>query len=39
MRDTIFQKDYADQYDLFYGDKDYETECNLIEQAFQRIQK
>jgi SAM-dependent methyltransferase len=39
MEKVIFQKEYADQYDLFYGDKDYESECNLLEQAFRRYRK
>ena len=36
MSQSVFGQIYADQYDLFYGDKDYEAECNLIEQIFQR---
>jgi SAM-dependent methyltransferase len=39
MNDIVFQQGYADQYDLFYGDKDYESECDLLEQAFQRYSK
>ena len=39
MSEIVFQKEYADQYDLFYGDKDYEAECDLLEQAFQRYRK
>ena len=36
MSEAVFQQGYADQYDLFYGDKDYESECDLLEQAVQR---
>ena len=39
MSDAVFKQGYADQYDLFYGDKDYESECDLLEQAFQRYSK
>jgi len=39
MNQSVFGKVYADQYDLLYGDKDYEAECNLIEQVFQRDAK
>jgi len=33
---TVFKKEYANQYDLFYGEKDYESECDLLEQAFKK---
>jgi SAM-dependent methyltransferase len=36
MSDPVFGKAYADQYDLLYGDKDYQAECNLLENVFQR---
>jgi SAM-dependent methyltransferase len=36
MSDPVFNQGYADQYDLFYGDKDYEAECNLLEQVFKK---
>ena len=36
MSDAVFNQGYADQYDLLYGDKDYEAECNLLEQAFKK---
>lgn len=36
MNNTMFKQGYADQYDLFYGDKDYESECDLLEQALKR---
>ncbi|PWR70691.1 class I SAM-dependent DNA methyltransferase [Methanospirillum lacunae] len=29
---TLFGKDYADTYDLLYQDKDYDAECNLLEE-------
>jgi len=32
----VFRKDYADQYDLLYSDKDYEAECDLLEGVFRR---
>lgn len=31
-----FGKVYADAYDLFYNDKDYEAECDMIEEVFRR---
>jgi len=31
-----FGKGYADQYDLLYRDKNYEAECDLIEEVFRR---
>jgi SAM-dependent methyltransferase len=36
MSDQVFGREYADQYDLLYSDKDYEVECNLLEELFQR---
>lgn len=36
MSDAVFNQQYADQYDLLYGDKDYEAECDLLEQAFKK---
>jgi ubiquinone/menaquinone biosynthesis C-methylase UbiE len=35
----VFNQDYADHYDLFYADKDYESECNIIEKVFRRYGK
>lgn len=32
-----FQSDYAEYYDVLYRDKDYETECDFLEQAFKRF--
>ena len=36
MTNNVFGKEYADQYDTFYHDKDYEAECDLIEEVFRR---
>ena len=36
MTTKVFGKEYADQYDTFYHDKDYEAECDLIEEVFRR---
>ncbi|MBA4375978.1 MAG: SAM-dependent methyltransferase [Anaerolinea sp.] len=35
MMNPVFGKEYADQYDLLYGDKDYEAECDLLEKVFE----
>ncbi|MFB3885588.1 MAG: class I SAM-dependent methyltransferase [Thermodesulfobacteriota bacterium] len=32
--EEVFRKDYADAYDLLYTDKDYEAECDIIEEVF-----
>ncbi len=37
MTSTPFGPDYADQYDLLYADKDYQAECDLLEEAFRRF--
>jgi SAM-dependent methyltransferase len=34
--EKVFRKDYADAYDLLYTDKDYEAECDMIEEIFSR---
>lgn len=34
---TAFHSDYAEYYDLIYKDKDYEAECDFLEQAFERF--
>lgn len=39
MSEAVFKQGYADQYDLFYGDKDYESECDLLERVFKRYSK
>jgi SAM-dependent methyltransferase len=36
MSDRVFENHYADSYDLLYGDKDYQRECDLIEAVFHR---
>jgi SAM-dependent methyltransferase len=36
MSDPVFGSVYADQYDLLYSDKNYEAECDLIEEIFRR---
>ena len=36
MTDKVFGQVYADQYDLLYTDKDYEAECDLIEDVFRK---
>jgi len=36
MKEKVFDKVYAEQYDLLYGEKDYEAECDLLEEAFRR---
>jgi len=36
MTDNVFGRVYADQYDLLYTDKDYEAECDLIEDVFRK---
>ena len=39
MNDAVFKQAYADHYDFFYNEKDYESECDLLEQAFLRFRK
>ena len=36
MSESVFGQVYSDQYDLLYGDKDYEAECDMLEEAFRR---
>jgi SAM-dependent methyltransferase len=36
MNDAVFGQAYADQYDLLYSDKNYEAECDLLEEVFRR---
>ena len=36
MTDDVFGKRYADLYDTFYADKDYEAETDLIQEAVRR---
>ena len=35
----VFRQDYADLYDLFYAGKDYESECDILEEVFRRYGK
>jgi SAM-dependent methyltransferase len=35
----LFRQAYAEHYDLFYAEKDYEAECDMLEQAFRRYGK
>jgi SAM-dependent methyltransferase len=35
----VFRQDYADHYDLFYAEKDYEAECDMLEEVFRRYGK
>ena len=34
MKNQVFDSVYAENYDLFYEDKDYDAECDLIEGIF-----
>ena len=36
MSDQMFGEDYAEKYDFLYYDKDYASECDLLEKIFQR---
>jgi len=36
MTSSVFGKEYADRYDTFYRDKNYDGECHLIEEVFRR---
>jgi ubiquinone/menaquinone biosynthesis C-methylase UbiE len=36
VKNQVFGSVYAEEYDLFYKDKDYEAECDMIEEIFQR---
>jgi len=35
----VFRQDYADHYDLLYAGKDYESECDTLEEVFRRYGK
>lgn len=37
MSDEDFGQGYADEYDVLYGDKDYEAECDILETVFTRF--
>ena len=39
MSEHVFSSGYADQYDLLYDEKDYEAECDLIEDVFHMYRK
>jgi SAM-dependent methyltransferase len=34
---TPFNREYANAYDALYGDKDYDAECDLLEEVFRRF--
>ena len=34
---TPFEREYAGAYDALYGDKDYDGECDLLEEVFRRF--
>jgi SAM-dependent methyltransferase len=36
---SVFKHDYANHYDYFYKDKNYQSECDLIENCFLRYGK
>jgi len=36
MSNSVFTKVYAESYDLFYGEKNYEMECDVLEEVFKR---
>ncbi len=36
MSEQGFGQGYSDEYDIVYGDKDYEAECNSLEAVFSR---
>jgi len=35
----VFRQNYADHYDVFYADKNYEAECDMLEEVFRRYGK
>jgi SAM-dependent methyltransferase len=37
MANTPFQKDYAEAYDFLYQDKNYLSECDLVEDLFRKF--
>jgi SAM-dependent methyltransferase len=37
--ERVFRKAYAERYDLFYAEKDYEAECDMLENAFHQYGK
>ncbi|MRR38063.1 class I SAM-dependent methyltransferase, partial [bacterium] len=38
-KDRPFNRCYSDEYDLLYQEKNYEAECDMIEEAFRRFSK
>jgi SAM-dependent methyltransferase len=39
VKSKVFGMGYADQYDFLYEDKDYESECDVLEEIFKRYSK
>jgi ubiquinone/menaquinone biosynthesis C-methylase UbiE len=39
FEEHVFRQGYAEHYDLFYAGKDYESECNILEEVFRRYGK
>jgi len=37
MDNMPFQKEYAEAYDFLYQDKNYSSECDLIEEIFRKF--
>jgi SAM-dependent methyltransferase len=37
--DRVFHQAYAERYDLFYAEKDYEAECDMLQKVFHRYGK
>ena len=36
MIGSLFEQAYAEQYDTLYGEKNYESECDLLQKAFKQ---
>jgi SAM-dependent methyltransferase len=36
LSEQVFGRQYADQYDLLYQEKNYEAECDILEEMFER---
>jgi SAM-dependent methyltransferase len=36
MTTSVFDSNYSEQYDLLYSEKDYESECDMLEEVFRR---
>ncbi len=39
MSNSVFDKSYAEQYDILYEDKDYAAECDLLERVFDKYDR